>query len=272
METHQGGFIIEAYDDYSIVDGAFRDGVIPNTVLQPIGQEGDCTLLQRINPFCDPPCAASETCSVEAECIPFPSGQDLGTVMVTGLAVQVEMAPVQPGYHYFSLSLPYPGFEPGAPIRLQSTGGSYEPVLLDSVGVEPLTLGELQWTVTAGQALPITWGAPTVSTPATVELEITIDQHGTSPFVLQCSFADDGAGEVPAALLDTLVSHGVSGFPNGSLERRVADSASIGGGCIDLRLATPRLPDVRVAGFTACDEDTDCPEGLECNEAIELCE
>ena len=61
-------------------------------------------------------------------------------------------------------------------------------------------------------------------------------------------------------------------FPNGSLARRTVDQAEMDPGCVDLVTQSRRNPPVRVAGFTPCTDDEDCPEGLTCNLAIEICE
>ena len=109
---------------------------------------------------------------------------DLGRVTVAGLKVPVTIDPVQPGNAYFETSLPNPAFEPGAAIRLTTSGGDVEPLSLDGVGVEPLRLAEEQWDITRGQDLEIRWTAPESSAPTRVFVGVNIDQHGTSPVTL----------------------------------------------------------------------------------------
>ena len=272
-EAFLGGVRVESYDDYAIVDGTIRDGVIPNTVRVLEAEEGTCRLERRLNPFCDPPCASDEACTAEGACVPFPEGQDQGTITLGGLAVPVEMVPVVPGYRYFFTGLSWPGFTAGSPVHLASTGGALPPLSLDAEGVESLALVGLTWTVTDGQDLTVNWAPPASAGPAEIVLELNIDQHGTSPLFLSCTFGDAaGAGTIPASLLSALIAHGVTGFPNGSLQRRVADRVDVESGCVDLRLASLRLPDVRVTGYTPCQFDDDCPDGQTCNEALERCE
>jgi hypothetical protein len=273
QETRVGGFVVEAYPDYSIVDGTVRDGVIPNEVLQFVSAEGDCKLMRRLNAFCDPPCASDEACGNDGACVPFPEGIDVGDVVITGLSAEAAMSAVVPGYRYFLTTLPHPAFAPGAAVRLTSAGGAVAPLLLDGMGVDPLSLEGDTWTVVPGADLTVSWLPPTTVTPAAqVDLSLNIDQHGTSPLFLSCSFVDTGSGVIPAALLSTLIENGVTGFPNGSLERVTADHAAVGEGCVDLRVASPRIPSVRVEGYTPCNEDADCPNDQTCNEALQRCE
>jgi hypothetical protein len=75
---------------------------------------------------------------------------------------------------------------------------------------------------------------------------LQIDQHGLSPVSVVCETADDGSLEVSAALVDRLFAAGISGFPNGTLIRRTADSQSAGGGCVDLVVASERSAAVAV--------------------------
>ena len=69
-----------------------------------------------------------------------------------------------------------------------------------------------------------------------------------------------------------LVDAGVTGFPSGSLERRTADRAEAGAGCLDLAVSIPLDVPVDVVGYTPCVSDEDCPEGMECNEELQICE
>ena len=272
LEGRRGGFVVEAYGDYSIVDGTVEDGTVPISVLEQVAAGGDCRLMRRNNPFCDPPCEADETCDHDGTCIPYPEPVDLGTVTVGGLSADVSMDPVMPGYSYFDTSLPHPAFDPMALVTLRTTGGALDPFTLHGVGVHPLEVTGEGWIVDEGQPLAVGWTAPVGEARSTVDLRLNIDQHGISPVTIWCAFTDTGSAEIPVAVIDALVAAGVSGFPNGSLRRRTADSTVVGGGCVDLLVAAPRTVDVDVAGYIPCDGPEDCPDDLDCNEETGLCE
>ncbi len=261
-----GGFAVEADESYALVTGIVRDGVVPADVLDRVVSSGECTLWMRTNPYCSPACASDETCNDDGECIPYPLGQDLGTVSVQGLLDPVAMEPVEPDKSYFDTSLPNPPWEEGSVIRL--TAGN---LVLEGVGLAGFIPDEAAWTLVPNTPVTLTWPPPPAGAASTVHLELTIDQHGSTPLMLTCEFADDGAGEVPAELVQQMVTSGVTGYPNGRIGRRTVDKAAWGDGCVDLVVTQPRSPDVTVSGFYPCTIDDDCPDGLTCDQDLEVC-
>ena len=270
METHVGAFNVADYGDYTIAEGSVSDGIVPVTVLTPGTAAGDCQLFKRENPFCEGGCESDETCGLDGICVPYPSSLNIGQVTIAGLARDVVMDPIQPGDKYFDTSLPQPAASTGDLLQLRVENSDFGNFDLHGVAVEPLVLPEETVVLEQGKDLTVNWTASPGR--ARIELRLSIDQHGASPSTLVCDFEDDGQGLVPAAAIDALVVAGVTGFPNGSLSRRTLDRAEMDPGCVDLVTQSRRNPDVRVAGFTPCTDDGDCPEGLTCNQAIEICE
>lgn len=272
LATDYGGFNLVLGEDSSSIDGAVADGVVPFTVLELLAEAGDCVVLRRNNPFCDPACGPGETCDFDGSCVDYPSNQDLGTVTMRGLARDAEMTAVFPGNTYYDTALPHPAVAPGALVTLGMPGGVYGPATLYGVGVEPLDLSPA-WTVESGVDLVIAWPAPTGEiVRSEVAIQLSIDQHGVTPSVLRCAFADDGEGTVPGEIVAQLVDVGVTGFPAGSIERRTVDSAAAGAGCMDFVVTSPRVAEVDVVGHTPCVTDNECPEGQTCNEELQTCE
>ena len=105
-----------------------------------------------------------------------------------------------------------------------------------------------------------------------VTLRINIDQPGTSPSSVYCTFEDDGEGTIPASVIQQLVEVGVSGFPSGLLVRRTAVKVDAGDGCMDFEVSSRSDVAVDVVGYTPCISDNDCPEGMECNLEMQICE
>ncbi|MEC7947614.1 MAG: hypothetical protein VX265_08600, partial [Myxococcota bacterium] len=101
-----GRFTVDANEDYASVSGSVADGVVPTDVLTELLTEGDCTIWRRENPFCDGGCDPGFTCDLAGECVPYPTNQAVGTVVVQGLQRPVSMDPVEPGATYFDTSLP----------------------------------------------------------------------------------------------------------------------------------------------------------------------
>ena len=269
-----GGFTVVSHPEDVGVQGNVADGVVPVAVLEEVATEGDCRMLRRNNPFCDPACEAGFTCDFDGTCIPYPKNQDLGIVTVTGLANDVSMEPVFPGNTYFDTSLPDPPYTPSELVTLDAPGTPWGDITLYGVGLEVPSVTGDEWSIESGVDLVVQWSAPTTEVVRSkVFVTVNIDQHGTSPSQLRCLFDDDGDGTVPSSMIDELVSRGVTGFPSGLLERRTADSAPLGDdGCMDLLVAAPIEVDVDVVGFTPCVSDNECPEPLECNEELQICE
>ena len=273
LATDLGGFSVLVEDDQAGIDGAVADGVVPISVLEEIAAEGDCRLMRRNNPFCDPACEPGETCDFDGTCLPYPVNQDLGTVTITGLASPVAMEPVFPGNTYYNTELPAPPFDGGDLITLDMPGGVYGPATLYGVGVEPVVSLDEEWAVEAGVDMLVHWQAPAGAVSrGEVSLSVNIDQHGTTPGTLWCVFEDDGEATVPAGILQTLVATGVTGYPSGAVQRRTQDSAELELGCMDFTVSSTVTVDVDVIGYTSCISDADCPEGQECNEELQICE
>ena len=270
MQTHIGAFALADYGDYTIAEGSVSNAIVPVTVLTAGTAAGDCQLFKRENPYCEGGCQSDEACGLDGVCVPYPSSLNVGQVTIAGLVRDVRMDPIQPGDKYFDTSLPQPAAGSGDLIQLRVQDSDYGNFDLHGIAVEPLVLPEDTLVLAEGQDLTVKWTASPGR--ARVELRLSIDQHGSSPSTLICDFEDDGQGLVPASAIDALVVAGVTGFPNGSVARRTVDRAETDPGCVDLVSQSRRNPTVRVAGFTPCEDDEDCPDGLSCNQAIEICE
>jgi hypothetical protein len=272
LDQRIGNFAVASDAFLTTAAGAVANGVVPLTVLDNEATEGDCTLLRRVSPFCDPACAPDETCSLDEECIPYPTQQDVGTVSITGLYASVVMEPSTPGYNYYLLGLPHPAYAPGDLVTLDVEGAYFPGFRLYGVGLVPLELVPGQWVLSETEDMAVAWGAPGGPVRSTVHLRVTIDQHGVSPIQLDCDFADTGSGTVPAGIAAQLVASGVTGFPSATLTRWTVDSTSVGPGCVDFALSWSGLGDLRVEGYTPCGESADCPSGQTCNTVLEICE
>ena len=133
-----GRFEIADFDIFAAVMGTVNSGVIPLTVLEEVGSAGDCKLMNKTIPFCEPPCSPGDLCANDGSCIPFPFPQDVGTVTVTGLLQPVEVE-VGPGNDYYDTTLPSPPWEPGSHVVLSAAGGEYSAFKLEVDAVEPIS-------------------------------------------------------------------------------------------------------------------------------------
>jgi hypothetical protein len=272
LETRWGGFKVEANVDYSAVDGYISNGIVPGNVMEEALAEGDCRLMKRNNPYCNPICEAGETCDFDGTCLPYPENQDLGTVTIEGLRNAVSMEPSASGKKYFYTQLDTLAFDAGALIRLQTAGGAYAPLTLNGVGVAPLAPASLDWQIAEGENLEMAWDVPAAGSRGEVFLSLNVDQHGLTPLFLECVFEDDGAATVPSSVIDALLGAGITGYPSGKIQRRTADKVQLGAGCADFIVDYTWATDsVTVAGHTPCKGNDDCPDGQTCDLANETC-
>ena len=243
LAERHGGFGVFEQEDFSFVSGDVKNGVLPITVLEEIDAEGDCRLLRRNNPFCAPTCTAGTTCNFDGECIAFPTALDVGTTYVDGLVAPVSMNATPPGNTYFDTSIPHVPYDDGVALRLRMTT---PPLELFGVAVKALD-ADPAWDLSRGDDLSVTWNAPAENSRSNVEVRMSVDQHGTTPATLVCIFADTGSAVVPASMVDALLDQGVTGFPNGSIQRQTVDSVAHDGGCVDFTVASTRVADITVA-------------------------
>jgi hypothetical protein len=233
FEDKVGWFKVEHHPIYSAVTGEVSDGVVPATIPFPQESEGDCELLQRINPQCDPPCESGYTCDFDGECIDYPTKLDVGDVLVAGLEEDVVLTPDTMN-NYYNTTVPSPPFADGAEIIAYAYGNETEEFVLDGRGMAVLEMDDPMWTMVYDTPLEISW------TPSDGEARIwatfNVDQHGNSPVTMFCDLEDTGTATIPVLLVNALIDWGVSGFASGHLYRRTVDSEVISVGCVELEV------------------------------------
>jgi len=267
-EQRVGAFTIQLDERYTSVDGQVYDGVAPKDVPVELAAEGECRLFSSSPPQCNPACVpSSEVCGAGNTCLPRPVAHDLGTVTVRGLLVPVQMRANDVTKHYSNPAttrLPHPGFEPGADVRLSSSGGDYAPIQLRGWGVSLLLGVSNPVPVRAGQPVLVTWQAPDVAGSALVHLDLNINHHGSNSEWIECDVADAGSAVIPAGLVDDLMARGQSGFPTLTTTRRTASSVAIEPGCVELLVSSEVRGDVSLDNLTSCSDASDCAPGQSC--------
>jgi hypothetical protein len=271
-----GWFEILLDDGFTSVDGEVNDAVQIGTVPAVLGSDGDCRLLSRVVTTCMPGCpGATEECSPDAVCVPLPRKRDVGTVSVRGLLVPLAMEPndVTRGYTNPGVPmLPYPGFLPGADLRINTEGGDYAPFELRGWGITALVLSGDAIDVRRGQPVRLAWEAPSAPGPARVNVQLDINVHGSNKTRIECDFPDTGVAEIPAPLVDGLFERGLSGDPTLTAERRSATSVEIEPGCVEMFVSSRVSTPVQVEGIVSCRTSSECPSPQQCVPLERFCE
>lgn len=271
LDQKVGGIKIALEQDFTSVGGSVTQTVIPADVREVVMESDGCRLLRKRNLQCLPRCMPGETCGEGGVCIPYPENVSAGIVTISGLAKAVRMAPGTTSRTYWDNTLPHPGFQPGASIRLETTGGDLKPLSLRGWGVSPLTLPEQSLRLETGQPFQLLWQQGPAG-PARVQLTVSVDQHGTTPATLVCEGDDSGVLVVPEPLVTALLTAGASGYPAASLARQTVDAATVSGGCAEFAVVAETRPSLTVAGHLPCTTNADCPSGSTCATQLQTCQ
>lgn len=264
-----GGFLVAMEADYTSFSGSVADGVVPVTVLEQVGQDENCVLLRRNNPFCDPMCMPGQTCDFDGTCIPYPANHDVGVVAVTGMFDEVMVDPVPPTFSYFDTNLSHPAFDPGALLELTATGGDYEAFAMHGYGVAMIVPTAEALSLSTGADVSVEWTS--TGSDATLRLVMTVDQHGLTPVQLVCEAQDTGQMVIGADIITQFLAFGVTGFPSADYYLQTVDSVDLRPGCVDFVVRSHDQTPLDVEGHTPCDAPSDCPDGQVCDLMIQTC-
>jgi hypothetical protein len=199
-----------------------------------------------------------------------PRLQRAGTLAVTGLVGDPLTVEINAGTYYEVQQLPNPPFDPGARIQVSASGDQVPAFTLRGLGVEPLAVAPgTAWVIRSGEPLEITWQGS--DSEELLHLVLTVDQHGASPVSVICDVPDVGSYMISAALVQTFLDYGVTGYPNAKLVRRSADHVASGAGCIELLVHSTRDGELSVEGHTPCSASDPCPAPLVCDVPTGTC-
>ncbi|MDD9933509.1 MAG: hypothetical protein OXT09_07900 [Myxococcales bacterium] len=273
VEGSAGGAETPAF--VSVV-GRVHDGETPQQVLWvPLMEGSGCTVLEPTVPFCDPTCGSGQACAGEDDCRDYPTAVNVGTVTLTGLAAEdgaqeLTMEPLPPSNTYqprTDVTLRYPPFIPGDPVRLQAEGGSGAAFDIDTVGIAPLiltTTGPVRFA--EDEAVHVEWEAGEEPT-ARIRVVVDISHHGGQRGEIDCHVADTGSMEIPAELVTQLLELGWSGFPTLRISRETVGSTVIAAGRVDLVVSSAEVLPIDIPGLTSCNDvgaAEGCPDGQTC--------
>jgi hypothetical protein len=164
----------------------------------------------------------------------------------------------------------HPGFEPGALITVQATGGDYSPLLLHGIGVEMVVPADDALHLEGDTPLDVAWTPGDAR--ATMRLQLAVDQHGTSPLAMICSVpADVGTLTISGELITQFLDSGISGFPSADFYFETVDSVDIEPGCVDFVVRSHEQVMVSIQGHTPCNVPGDCPKGQTCDMMNQTC-
>lgn len=257
--TLVGGFEVLLDPAFTAAQGQVYNAVTPSQIEDTIVTDGACAIVKAPTLSCAPACAVGMTCNAAGTCVPTPVAQDVGTVTIAGLKAAVSMAPRAPTYFYnYTGTLPHPGFDPEAGLRVDVPSAGGTAVSLLGWGIDPLAGVPDEITLERGQPLALTWTAPAHTGPARFEISLNINGHGLVGEHLECVVDDTGSFTIPEALITRLFDDGRSGFPSMTVQRSTADSASTPLGCVEFRVHARKTVEIVIPGLESCTTDEEC--------------
>jgi hypothetical protein len=256
-----------ADDGYTSVLGKMYDGPSPsNMVFEEIVAVGCSKLFKRLYPLCVPDCGGLAACVKGDSCQPYPSPVNIGTVTMSGLTLNdgqttFSIDPINSNYMYTSIK--FPPCNEGAAVTLSAAGSSSVPAFTLTVrGISPLTLLNDTIKLLDGQPIDLRWTPPAVTGISSIFVLIDISYHGGTNAKIECECEDNGSLTVPAELLDSLKTFGISGFPKLEISRRAISTDTSAKAKIVIESKVAKI--LYIPGIINCSLDTDCPEGQTC--------
>ncbi|WP_225409301.1 hypothetical protein [Stigmatella hybrida] len=264
LEARSGQFTVEMGDGHTSVQGRVLNGVVPANVRRAEAQEGECRLLRGRSLFCSPACDASQACGENGVCIPYPTAQNVGTVRLQGMKVDLALTPNSANF-YFNAGTSLPAVDEGAPLKLEASGAQVPAFSLRGRGLPRLEVPSGPLTVERGKPVTVSWTPP--STPGDARIQIVMDlaHHGGIAASIECDgVRDSGSYAIPAGLITQLIDVGVAGFPKVTISRRTADSTETPVGCVELLTVSQTERELTLPGLVSCSSNEDCPAGQRC--------
>jgi hypothetical protein len=258
--------------------GRVNDTPLPSVLVWDLAQEdGDCQLLLPTAPFCDPGCGA-EICQPDNVCVPYPVGQNVGEVTLSGVKLEtgettLVLKEVAKNYQPPpGTKFAFPPFEEGDEVSFHAAGAVYPGFDVDAPAVAPLSLTSTDFALEEGKAFELKWDAASDPGASRVHVKLNISHHGGTKGEIKCDTDDDGELTISAELMTELIGLGVAGFPTVEVTRASSSMASITQGRIELVVSAFVGQGVTIAGLdsctaTSCDaggECIPCPEGKTC--------
>lgn len=248
------------------VIGKVYDGPTPSpAVWAEKAQMAGCTLSTPSPVLCEPTCGGSGACVKDNTCAPYPKATPVGTITITGVGSSaLTLDPIADNYQPKAGSnVPFPPCTEGGAVELSAAGGTHAAFTASVKCIAPLDF-KGPYMLTKGKPLSLKWGAPAQANIGKIFVKIDLSHHGGAKGKIECEVADNGALEIPAALVDALVDLGVAGFPTVALTRKVVAAGSGKAKNFSFTIASPVEIPVEIPGLKSCSMDTDCPSGQAC--------
>jgi len=248
--------------------GKLYDGPIPNPVWDTVMVVGECKLLAPKQKSCQD-CGSGYVCVDNNNCQKEPDTITAGTLTVTGWenrgATATSTVEATNGTYMPTLNdrPKNPPFSEGGTLTVTASGNEVVAgFAISAKTISPIEVYNDTIAMNPGEPILLKWKAADNPDNSKMKVVIDISYHGGTKAKIECDCRDDGELEIPAALLDSLKTYGMSGHPKMELYRQ-SFGTDPGTGA-EIKIEAFLLLWIKIPGLVSCSTDTDCPEGQEC--------
>jgi hypothetical protein len=267
---------ITSSQGFTTVHGSVYESARP-----PIGawntedEQSGCVLLTPRPLLCSPACGAGQTCVEDdsgVHCVMLSRSTSAGTLRITGLAtvdgpaeLRVEPTVTTSSVSYQSATLPENALAEGAEVRIEASGGTFEPFELRATGIATLEVADAEFPLERGSSASLRWTPPAEPEIGRIQITLDISHHGGLKGQIECNVADTGSFEIPADMVTALIDLGVAGYPTIGITRLARGTTDVARGTVELVVYSGTERPVTIPGLVSCMGPADCAEGQTCD-------
>ena len=259
---------LDADQEKSSFLGKLYDGPIFSNAWDTIMAAGECMLVKPKNAVCND-CGSGFVCVDDNDCQPEPDTITAGTIHIQGITNRggsdnFTVDPINGNYQPIGDSRPvWPGFAEGNIVTLTAAGSdSCQGFTLSAETISPIEKFDDTISLNPGEPVDLEWVAAAGPANSRIYVSIDISYHGGTKARIEADCEDDGQLSIPASMIDSLMSFGISGHPKLEITRRATGRNATTG--VTLVFESYSVVWLKIPGVVSCIEGQ-CPEGMECN-------
>ncbi len=249
--------------------GKLYNGPVPNPVWETVMVSGECKLLKPKQRTCSG-CGNGSVCVDDNNCQPEPDTITAGTVTIAGMTnkggtTTSTITATNGNYMPTGDNRPTnPPCTEGSTISVTASGNEQVAgFTVTAKTISPIEISADTIAMDPGMPILLKWKAASNPDDSKITVVIDITYHGGTKAKIECVCRDDGELEIPAVMLDSLKSFGMSGFPK--LEMYRDSKGTVAGTGVELQIQSFVLLWLKIPGVISCPDVGYCPEGMECS-------
>ncbi|HEX2956750.1 MAG TPA: hypothetical protein VHO70_07955 [Chitinispirillaceae bacterium] len=246
--------------------GKMYNGPIPDPVWDTLMTVGECKLIVPKQTTCQ---GCEGVCVDNNNCQPEPDTITVGELTITGMinrggtttsTVTATNAIYMPKLDNRPKN---PPCEEGGTITLAASGNdAVAGFTISAKTISKIEISSDSIAMNPGEPILLKWKSAANPDNSRLKVIIDISYHGGTKGKIECDCRDDGELEIPAVLLDSLKTFGMSGYPRMEIYRQSYATAPGTGAQLVVQAFVQLW--LKIPGLITCSADSQCPDGQEC--------